>query len=186
MEASPGFITTPDITITTENISVRAKLDPEAYIGKYYYERTVLVKASAPITTILETENLVGEEALMLAKVLASDLGSDSLNARDRLHIFFEASRLSPTEVLTNVSRISVYRAGIHLVSIARSDDNRFVYAKKPEEIEKENVKTARKRVSPTVSRSRLPSAYDGIYRAALSEGLTPELAGILIKVFCI
>ncbi|MBL4727577.1 MAG: M23 family metallopeptidase [Rhizobiaceae bacterium] len=180
MEA-PGFITTPGITIVAENVTTRAKLNPDEYMGKHYYERTVPIKSDAKLATILETEGMDEAEASIIANVLISDLASDSLKAKDSLLISFEANRLSDNETLTKIARISVYRAGTHLVSVARSDNDRFVYALKPDRLE---IKTAVNSARPTVSRASLPSAYNGIYRAALSEGLTPDLAGILIKIF--
>ena len=180
MEA-PGFITTPGITIVAENVTTRAKLNPDQYMGKHYYERTVPIKSDAKLATILETEGMDEAEASIIANVLISDLASDSLKAKDSLLISFEANRLSDNETLTKIARISVYRAGTHLVSVARSDNDRFVYALKPDRLE---IKTAVNSARPTVSRASLPSAYNGIYRAALSEGLTPDLAGILIKIF--
>ncbi|MBL4600983.1 MAG: M23 family metallopeptidase [Rhizobiaceae bacterium] len=178
---APGFITSPGITIIAENVSVQAKLDPNEYVGKHYFERIIPIRSEAELSTILETEGIGEDEASVIIKTLASDLGSTKLRARDSLHISFEANRLSKEEVITKISRISVYRANTHLVSIARTSDNHFVYAKPPENLE---IRTAQKNARPTVSRSRLPSAYDGIYRAALSEGLTPDLAGKLIKIF--
>ncbi|MFK5981144.1 MAG: M23 family metallopeptidase [Rhizobiaceae bacterium] len=180
MEA-PGFITAPGITIVAENITTRAKLNPNEYMGKHYFERTVPVKSDAKLATILETEGMDEAEALIIAKVLSSDLGSDSLKAKDSLQISFEANRLGENEMTTKIARISVYRTNTHLVSVARSDSDRFVYATEPKTLE---IKTTVNNARPTVSRASLPSAYNGIFRAALSEGLTQDLAGILIKIF--
>jgi murein DD-endopeptidase MepM/ murein hydrolase activator NlpD len=73
------------------------------------------------------------------------------------------------------------------LVSIARPDEGenpntpaQFVYAIEPESPEEIFKDT---KDQPIIAASSLPSIYDGIYRTALSEGLTPELAGSLIKI---
>ena len=67
------------------------------------------------------------------------------------------------------------------MVSIARNDSNQFVYAIPPETAEEiladaDNVEI--------YSGGKLPRVYDGIFTAAMSEGLPSELASALIKIF--
>jgi len=176
-----SFVTAPGITITAENVSTPVKIDPDEYIGKRYQERTVPIRSAAMLAEILQTEGMDEAEATLIENVVSADLGSTRLKAGDQLKIFFEVERFSPEETKSRIAKMSVFRSNTHLVSIARTDDDRFVYAKPPEIRQTKNSNATKRK---TVSRSRLPSAYDGIYRAALSEGLTPDLAGILIKIF--
>ena len=176
-----SFVTAPNVTITAENVSVIDKLEPETYVGKHYMERSVPIRAEATLATILETEGMDIAEAGLIENVVSSDLGTTNLRDRDRLELSYETIRGLQGEETRRVAKMSVFRAGAHLVSIARTDDGRFVYATAPKiDLPTANDSNSKK----VVSRSRLPAAYDGIYRAALSEGLTPELAGVLVKVF--
>lgn len=181
LDQQESFVTASNVTITAENVSVIDKFEPDSYVGKHYFERTVPIKAEAKLATILETEGMDPAEAELIERVVSADLGTTTLRDRDRLEVSYETIRGLHGEERRRVAKMGVFRSGSHLVSIARTDDDRFVYATAPKiDAPKETDPNARK----VVARSRLPSAYDGIYRAALSEGLTPELSGILVKIF--
>lgn len=128
-----GLVAPSGVTITAENVTVLPKaVAPASYDGLRYDERVVRVRAEAPISTILQTEGMDEAEAGLLEKVLSSDLGSTALRPEDRLRVVFE---IDPKAEKTQqrAIRVSVYRNATHLVSIARTDDNRFVYASEPD-----------------------------------------------------
>jgi len=181
---------TGDVTITAENVSVLGKVDYNTYTGVWYEDRLLEVRANASITQILEAEGLGNEEILEIVKVLSSDLGTDALKKGDTLQAYFQHETLSNGAKLKTLARVSIFRGATHLVSIARPDRpdsnaaeasaNKFVYAIEPESPEEIFEET---KEQPIIAASKLPSIYDGIYRTALNEGLTPELAGSLIKI---
>ena len=173
------FLATPGVTITAENVSVLGKQNPNQIQGLHYQERMIPIRAEASISTIFETEGLDKQEASRVETVLASDLGSPQLNAGDRLHVFYEIDKQRSNDTGPVVVRVSVYRGTAHLVSIARTDKGQFVYALEPEKIDEEEIEEA-----PLLASSRLPSIYDAIYRAGLSEGLSVDLANALIRIF--
>lgn len=181
---------TGDVTITAENVTILGRVNYETYTGVWYEDRLIEVRANASLTQILEAEGLLGDEVFEIVKVLSSDLGTDVLKKGDTLQAYFQNETLSNGDKLKTLARVSVFRGPTHLVSIAKPDEpsigdnanteTKFVYAIEPESPQEifEEIKE-----QPIIAASKLPSVYDGIYRTALNEGLTPELAGNLIKM---
>ncbi|MCF6321609.1 MAG: M23 family metallopeptidase [Rhizobiaceae bacterium] len=168
--------TTPGVVITDENVTVVNKIIPEEYSGVRYEDRIVKVRAQSGLATILSAEGMDEAEAGIIEKVLSADLGNQELMPGDKLRL---AYKISPGSI--SISRISVYRGISHLVSVARSDTNQFVYSKEPARPPALALSTD---VQPTVLRAKLPSTYDGINQAALSEGLTSDLVNTLVRIF--
>ncbi|MFN7104618.1 MAG: M23 family metallopeptidase [Pseudorhizobium sp.] len=80
------------------------------------------------------------------------------------------------------VVRASVYRRGRHEVTIALNDHGRIVDAEEPPLLDA--VVGAFSEQPPQVATGRdLPRVYDGIYRAALSYGMTTDMTGLLVKL---
>jgi len=176
-----GLLTPSGVTITAENVTVQSKAgSPANYAGIRYEERVVRVRADAAVSLILKTEGMDEAEADLLEKVLSSDIGSSKLQPEDRLRIVFEIDqrRSPPTP---RAIRVSVYRNATHMVSIARTDDNRFVYATEPDPIPQ--IAAAQGASEPVLG-SHLPTVYDAIYRASMSEGLSSGLARQLVRIF--
>ncbi len=181
---------TGDVTITAENVTILGKINYDTYSGVWYEDRLIEVRANASIAQVLESEGLDNEEIFKIVQVLSSDLGTDVLKQGDTLQAYFQHETLSNGEKLKTLARVSIFRGTTHLVSIARPDEPaikeagsaqaNFVYAIEPESPEELFEET---KEQPIIAASKLPSIYDGIYRAALNEGLTPELAGSLIKI---
>jgi len=80
------------------------------------------------------------------------------------------------------VVRATVYRRGRHEVTIALNDHGRIVDAQEPPMLDA--VAGAFQDQPVQVASGReLPRAYDGIYRAALSYGMTTDMTGLLVKL---
>lgn len=179
-------INASDVTITAENVSVLGKANYSTYTGTWYEDRLIEVRANATITEILASEGLEANEIQEIVQIIASDLGSGRLKKGDTLQAYFQNETSSSGEKLKTLARISLFRGTTHLISIARPDtpseesSTQFVYAFEPESPEELFKET---KEQPIIAASSLPSIYDGIYRTALNEGLTPELAGSLIKI---
>lgn len=169
------------VVITPENVTVLNRTLPDEYPGVRYEERTIEIRAEATVAQIMELEGLTPKEALEVETVLQSDLGSNALQAGDRVETYFRNQTDSFGNIVKALAKLSLYRGSTHLISIGRNDADRLIYAvkpQKPDETENEADKM------PLVSAKSLPSTYDGIYRSALYEGLTKDLAGSLIKIF--
>ncbi len=183
---------TGNVTITAENVSILPKADYETYTGTWYEDRLIEVRGNASLTQILSAEGLTNDEIFEIVKVLSSDLGTDVLKKGDTMQAYFQHETTSGGEKLKTLASVSVFRGATHLVSIARPDraasspevETQFVYAIAPESPEEIIKKTKDKdNDKPVIAASKLPSVYDGIYRTALNEGLTSELATSLIRM---
>ena len=175
------FLTSGDVRITAENVSILGKLRENSGAGPRYFDRTVEVRAEATISEILQSEGLEQQEVSELSSVLSNDLGEENFREGDTLQAWFGQEGGDASTINTTLMKLSVYRGPAHLITIARTDDGRLVYAPQPETpqsiLEDSNTQQS-------LARQNMPTVYDGIYRSALSEGLSPELAGQLVKVF--
>jgi murein DD-endopeptidase MepM/ murein hydrolase activator NlpD len=138
------------------------------------------VRNEASIALILEAEGMSKEDAQTFEKVLSADVGS-SLLPEDRIRVSNELRPGDPDGSILRPGRVSVYRGGKHIVSVARTADNSFTYALEPVLIPQNSTASAPATLSPS---ARLPTVYDAIYRAALSEGLDVDMATRLIRIF--
>ncbi len=178
---NPLFLPTRDITITPENVSILEKQRQDMINGLSYVERTIDIRSQAPISEILAAEGMTSEEIEEISTVLQGDIGEDFLREGDALHVWFKQGYTNSELKEKSLVKASLYRGSSHMVSIARTDENRLVYASKPETPKSILGDLSKTAATPT---QNLPSIYNGIYRAALHEGLTPGLAGSLVKIF--
>lgn len=165
------------VTITAENVSKLNRTDNSSYNGIVYEEQLARVRSQAPIYMVLEGEGLPSQQANAISNAISSNLGTTTFEIEDRLRIFLEKNNQTGQ---TSLARISVYRSGQHLVSIAKNENGDFIYGQAPTPIPEVSVT---KKQRPLLARSKLPSIYDAIYRAALSEGLSLELAKKLTRI---
>jgi len=174
------FVNTPGLTITTENVSVVSRTFEDEYPGIHYQERFARVKNEAPITLVLQGEGLSVSDANDFSNAIASNLASASLLPDDRLRMMFKMDNKNAAEN-EDLIRVSVYRGGRHLVSVAKKDTGDYVFANEPAPIPEQ---TAPDPSRPMLTQSKLPSIYDAIYRSAMGEGITKETANSLIRIF--
>ena len=181
LEENEAFLSSGDVTITAENVSVLQKHSDRNFLGERYEERFIEVRAEASISEVFLSEGLNIQEASEIDRVLSSDLGTSLLQKGDVLQSYFRYQGQSSIEGPQSIERVSVFRGKTHLVSVARTDDQRFVYAIPPESASK-IISESGDRLN--IPNTNLPSVYDGIYRAALAEGLTEKQAGELVRIF--
>jgi murein DD-endopeptidase MepM/ murein hydrolase activator NlpD len=176
-----GAISTfPGITITAENVSEFSPADPEKPLGRNFYETVVTIRQEQPIQLALST--VADDEAAnkVISEALASPLSSTNIKTGYKLRVALETSTEAES---AKIRRVSVYFRGNHISSVARRDDGQFVFAPAPAPVPA-IADTEDKNGYSVVSRKQLPSIYNGIYRAALSQKLTKPLARQLIKIF--
>ena len=157
-----GFLLPQGFTVTAENVTSRPMTAPEEYKGIRYEERIVRVRVEASVSFILKTEGMDEAEAGVIEKVLSADLGTSSLKPEDRVRIAFEIdSRAKASRAQGDPhQRLPQHHA---MVSIARTDDDRFIYAQEPDLIPQ--IASAPERREQLVG--RLPSLYDAVYPPA-------------------
>ena len=170
---------TANVTITAENVSTLHRQVPDRYRGIHYRERLIEIRAKAEIAKVFETEGLTEQQSQNIETILSSDLGTKSLNPGDRIQVYYQIDSRQEGLVPPQIARLSLYRGSAHLVSIARTDNNQFVYAIDPKTI----LPSGTAQPKSTATAGRLPTVYDGIYSAALAEDLSVELTNSLIKI---
>ena len=178
------LVTVPnqDVTITAENMSVLSRTMPEEYQGILYDERLARVRSDSPVHLVLQGEGLSEEEAQEVENALASDLASDSFKMGDRLRFAFEVQHPARNEDDPGrLMRISVYRGGAHLVSLARSEDGSLIYASEPDPIPQLSTPD---QSAPMLARGNMPTIYDAIFRTAMNNKLPEKLAEQLVRIF--
>ena len=178
------LVTVPnqDVTITAENMSVLSRTMPEEYQGILYDERLARVRSDSRVHLVLQGEGLSEEEAQEVENALASDLASDSFKMGDRLRFAFEVQHPARNDDDPGrLMRISVYRGGAHLVSLARSEDGSLIYASEPDPIPQLSTPD---QSAPMLARGNMPTIYDAIFRTAMNNKLPEKLAEQLVRIF--
>ncbi len=175
-----NFLNTPGLTVTTENVSRISRTFSEEYPGIGFVERFANVASELPIALVLQGEGLPEAEAIDFANAIASNLSSDNLLGSDRLRMMFRNESSGESRKVELV-RISVYRGGAHLVSVVRKENGTLAYGSEPDPVPQQPEGP---KARPLLASNKLPSIYDAIYRTALNEDLSEELAGKLVRVF--
>ncbi len=177
---SEQFASYPGITVTAENVSEFAPSSNLPEDAKYYHETVINIRRNQSIEFALA--DVANDKAAnkIVGKALASRLGGATIKSGYKLRIALETD---PQSASATIRRVSVYNRGNHISSVARRDDGQYIYAPAPAPIP-----AIADRKDPNaysvVSRKQLPSVYNGIYRAALSQNLSNSLARQLVRIF--
>ena len=174
-----SFVGASGVTITAENVTFMSKAaNLSTYEGLRYEESMVRIRTETSVSDALQGEGIDAEEAGLLQRVVSSDLGGTTLQPDDRLRLSLEIDGTKKT-AKPHVRLASIYRNATHLVSVARTDDNRYVYAAEPAAIP-----LAPGDNTPQTVIGRMPTTYDAIYRASLTQGLNGRLSQALVRIF--
>ncbi|MCO5733716.1 M23 family metallopeptidase [Rhizobium sp. SSA_523] len=162
--------------IVEENISV-ANPEPVTEKSRDYAEDVIPIRRDNTIDDAMTTLGYPGDRAKMIADALGARLGSPSLTKGDVLRV-----GLIQEGDFVSIIRASVYRDGRHRATIALDDDRHYIDGSEPPHLDA--VDTAFSEEVPVVSPGRdMPRVYDGIYRAALSYGMTQDMTALIVKL---
>ena len=163
------------VHIVQENVSVapRAKSDDNA---STFAEDIIVFNRDRSIIDAFADSGYDGEDAVSMAEAIGKLLNTTALRAGTIVRLGIE------TDGDTNlIMRASVYDGNRHIVTIALNDRAQYVPANEPEP--NPDLLAALDHAPPPRIRSDLPKIYDGIYRAAYSYGLTPDMTKQIVKV---
>jgi murein DD-endopeptidase MepM/ murein hydrolase activator NlpD len=164
------------VKFVPENVSVAPKSEDQA-VDIQFAEELISFRADQKIKSALEDSGYTSEDAKGMTEAMATLLNGDALRAGSLLRLGIETRNDVP-----HIVRAGIYRNKEHVLTIALDDNGQYVPADPPEggdqlvaalDVEQRNVRV----------RGDLPSAYDGIYRAAYSYDLTPSLTKQLVKM---
>ena len=164
------------VKFVPENVSVAPKAEDGA-VDIQFAEELISFRADRKIATALADAGYEGDDAKNMTEAITTLLNGDALRAGSLLRLGIETRNDVP-----NIVRAGIYRNKEHVLTIALDDNGQYVPADPPEggdqlvaalDVEQRNVRV----------RGDLPTAYDGIYRAAYSYDLTPSLTKQLMKM---
>ncbi|MEP2686962.1 MAG: M23 family metallopeptidase [Qipengyuania citrea] len=174
-----------DIRIVAENVSTIPKLDETVDSGRTFLEDVVDVPEGQTLDEAIAGLQLETNPLDDMLKALKGELGADALPSGTKLRVAVEQLE----EVEANVRRrearrISVYRSGDHIRSVAVNDSGRVVWATTPAPIPavQEEDQIDEEPEIARVTTANLPNTYDGLYRAALSQGMSVSQARRIVR----
>ena len=175
-----------DIRIVPQNVSTALQQGTNLPDERDFMEEVISVPSSQSLSAALENFGFQPIPLGEMVTAMSGELGTGPMDKGTKLRIFWEQLPDTSTKsgLRKTCRRISVYRGGNHIKSIALNDIGTVVWAVAPAPIpaiaatDTDNEQP----VIATVSRKKLPNIYDGLYRAALSQGLSNDHAGGLLE----
>ncbi|WP_048645148.1 M23 family metallopeptidase [Nitratireductor soli] len=161
--------------VVPENVSIALRTTPE--FAPEFAEDLVPFRSERPIADVFKQAGYQGSDADGMVEAISKLLNATELKAGTILRIGVETSGEE-----SHIVRTSVYDSKQHIVTIALDDRKQYVPAEEPE-MNPVLLAAFDHPAAPRRARADLPLAYDGIYRAAYSYGLTKEMTRRLIKL---
>lgn len=160
--------------IVQENVSVARRSIPQGP-STGFAEDIIAFTQDQVILEAFRKRGYDGEDAAGMAEALGKLLNTNALKAGTLLRVGIEAEGET-----SRIVRTSVYRGKQHVVTVAIDDDGQHVPAEPP----KSGAELLSNfDIGQSPARSEMPRAYDGIYNAAYSYGLTPAMTQKLIRL---
>lgn len=164
------------VRIVPENVSVSQRA-PAGEPASSFAEEVIPVRNAQPIARVFAGAGYESDDALKMAAALATVSGSDTMPAGSVLRVGVEVKGEDG-----RVIRASIYRGARHLETVSLDDRGQYVPAHEPEP--HPEIAQAFDNSAPALRvRGDLPSAYDGIYRAAYSYGMSRRMTQQLIRM---
>ncbi|MBX4991094.1 M23 family metallopeptidase [Rhizobium binae] len=135
------------------------------------------VRADAPIAKALTDSGYPQQYADGIAGIIAQQLGASDLEKGDVLRI-----GIIQKGEQAKIIRASVYRGTRHLVTVAVDDKGKYVPGSEPPMLDAIATAFDDNSFAPAPGQN-LPRVYDGIFRAALSYGMTKDMTALIIKL---
>ncbi|EKF17513.1 M23 family metallopeptidase [Nitratireductor pacificus] len=161
--------------VVPENVSVAARAAPD--VAPEFAEDLVPFRSERPIADVFKQAGYQGSDADGMVEAISKLLNTTEMKAGTILRIGVETLGEK-----SRIVRTSVYDSKQHIVTIALDDRQQYVPAEEPE-MNPVLLAAFDHPAAPRRARADLPVAYDGIYRAAYSYGLTTEMTRRLIKL---
>ena len=171
-----------NIRIVNENVSNVLPVDENDSTMPMFDEEVITVPPKQTLVEALRPLELQPATLTAMQAALIGEVGTKALPSGTKLRVAWERPKGDETASIKIARRISVYRAGQHLKSVALNDDEKVVWAAEPAIIAAVQESPEAKKEIQTVSRANLPNIYDGLYRAALSQGLNKDQSRRIVR----
>ncbi|MDR6759655.1 murein DD-endopeptidase MepM/ murein hydrolase activator NlpD [Mycoplana sp. BE70] len=163
--------------IVEENMSV-SDFDTLTPDDPEYADDVVPVRRAASIAEVMTGAGYTKAQAEDLSGYLEGALGGSQLNAGDVLRICVMQKGKQ-----ADIVRASIYSSGRHVTTVAVDDRGRFIPGAEPPPLAAVASAFDGDSRPSMVSGRDLPRVYDGIFRAALSYGMSKDMTAQLIRV---
>ncbi|MBR0558154.1 M23 family metallopeptidase [Ciceribacter sp. L1K23] len=162
--------------VLEQNMSVSTAEMPDPKEPEFA-DDIIPARRAQTITAALMASGYPEDGAANVERAVADRVGSGELNEGDVLRVgILQAGDLA------RIVRISVYRGGNHALTLAVNDKNKLVIGAEPPMLDA--IHTVFEEGAAPITASRdLPRIYDGIYRAALSYGMSQDMTALVIKL---
>ena len=174
-----------DIRIVAENVSTIPLREDVSINGRDFLEDVIDVPEGQTLDQAIAGLQLDANPLDEMLKVLKGELGPDALPSGTKLRVAVEQVDEGIDGIRRREARrISVYRSGDHIRSVAINDGGSVVWAATPAPIpaiQEENQIEEEPEIA-RVTTANLPNTYDGLYRAALSQGLSVGQARRIVR----
>tara|TARA_R110000751_G_scaffold272764_4_gene373164 strand:- start:10259 stop:12199 length:1941 start_codon:yes stop_codon:yes gene_type:complete len=162
--------------VVAENVTVSPALSSEDNTVEFI-DDVIAIRKEVTIVDALTNAGYGKGEAEYVSEILSEETGSPNLEPGDVFRVGLEQRGES-----TRIVRASVYSGRSHLATVAVNDFEILVPAEQPPS--SPAVYTAFDDTPVAVSTGReLPRIYDGIYKAALSYGMSTEMTEKVIRM---
>ena len=163
------------ISIVAQNVSA---VPPASLPGQMRESGEEVIALARPqsLKAALSSMQLSADPLARMVETLRGEgVKVDALPAGTRLRAAWERDGAGEGERLPR--RLSLYRDGRHLLSVALADSGQVVAATPPPPVPAVLARSQETERQRTLSGADLPTVWDGIHRAALSQGLTKDHA---------
>ena len=167
------------ITITAENVSHIAASNDSDETKRSFEEEAIVISRAQSLLGALQSLNAEKTGTLSLATALGSLVDSKDVQPGTKLRVSWERQTEKKS---IELRRAGMYRDGKHIGSVAFTEDGTVVTAREPAAIPATAAVEKSDAARATVSRANLPNVYDGIHRAALSQGLNKAQAKRIVR----
>lgn len=159
--------------VVEQNVSF-STVSPIGGETEQFAEDIIKIGGTTTIAAALRSAGYPAPQSENIAATLLRVLGESAVDAGD----FLRMGLIQRGQEL-KVVRASFYRGETHRGSIALDDSGRFVAAAEPTQLD--TLGDGGVTIAAAQS-NNLPKVYDGLYRAALSYGMTLDLASTVIR----
>lgn len=165
--------------VIAENVSV-ASYAPSNSENLEFVDDILPVTERSDLKDILERSGYSEGQYDLALQAMARQIDTAKIPARSVIRVGAEQREGTTGEA--RIMRMSLYEGTSHIVTVAYSDRGSFVIGNEPAETPA-IAAAFNNDATPMVAARDLPNVYDGIYRAALSYGMSKDMVGDIIRM---
>lgn len=166
------------VRITQENVSVAPRSEISETTAEGFSEEIIAFRSASTIEEALNNAGYTGQHSENMAEALSKLMNSPRLKEGSVLRV-----GISSKNNEDKIVRASIYNGTNHLVTVTLNDRQQYAPSEEPEYTPLLASAFDDENIGRQLLRGDLPSAYDGISRAALAYDLTDTMRVQLVKM---